>query len=81
MAAVDPEAFAFVECDSRLADGSKGPKHFLCDVVREVDALDEEASRLKIEIDEDFVNGKFYSWVEEPAWSSGVKSWMVRTCF
>ena len=61
MAAVDPEAFAFVECDTRLADGSKGPKHFLCDVVREVDALDEEASRLKIEIDEDFVNGKFYS--------------------
>lgn len=61
MAAVDPGAFAFVECETRLADGTRGPRHFLCDVVREVDALDEDASKLKIEIDEDFVNGKFYS--------------------
>ncbi|MBO9740139.1 DUF1629 domain-containing protein [Xanthomonas axonopodis pv. begoniae] len=61
MFAVDPAAFAFVECETRLADGKTGPRHFLCDVVREVDALDEDTSRLKIEIDDDFVNGKFYS--------------------
>lgn len=61
MVAVDPEAFAFVECDIRLADGSKGARHFLCDVVHEVDALDEDVSRLKIKVDEDYVRGKFYS--------------------
>lgn len=61
MLAVDPAAFAFVECDIRLADGSKGPRHFLCDVVRELDALDEDASRLRIKVDEDYVRGKFYS--------------------
>lgn len=61
MAAVDPGAFAFVECDVRLADGSKGPRRFLCDVVRELDALDEEASQLRIKVDDDYVRGKFYS--------------------
>ncbi len=30
-------------------------------MVRELDAIDEERSRLDIEINEDFVNGKFYS--------------------
>ncbi|EKT4089485.1 DUF1629 domain-containing protein [Stenotrophomonas maltophilia] len=61
MNSVDPHAFDFVECDVRLADGTPMPRRFLCDVVRELDAIDEEHSRLDIEIDEDFVNGKFYS--------------------
>lgn len=61
MAAVDSKAFAFVECDARLADGSQGPRRFLCDVVRELDALDEEASTLRIEFSDDYVRGKFYS--------------------
>ncbi|MFK3845877.1 imm11 family protein [Stenotrophomonas sp. NPDC078853] len=61
MSVVDPEAFAFVECEVRLADGSAGPRRFLCDVVREVDALDEEASQLRIKVDDDYVRGKFYS--------------------
>ncbi|QNH12683.1 hypothetical protein HEP75_02121 [Xanthomonas sp. SI] len=60
MCSVDPRAFAFIEVDYRLADGIKGPPHFLCDVVRELDALDEESSRLKIEVDDEFVRGKFY---------------------
>ncbi|MCC8538906.1 DUF1629 domain-containing protein [Xanthomonas axonopodis pv. poinsettiicola] len=60
MASVDPNAFAFAKVDYRLADGSKGPPSFLCDVVREIDALDEEASKLFIDTTEDFVNGKFY---------------------
>ncbi|MCC4622547.1 DUF1629 domain-containing protein [Xanthomonas cassavae CFBP 4642] len=60
MVAIDPEAFAFAEVDYRLADGSKGPRHLLCDVVREIDALDEDASKLFIDTTEDFVNGKFY---------------------
>lgn len=61
MKCLDPQAFEFVECDVRLADGTPMPRRFLCDVARELDAIDEERSRLDIEIDEDFVNGKFYS--------------------
>ncbi|HDS0949009.1 TPA: DUF1629 domain-containing protein [Stenotrophomonas maltophilia] len=61
MEAVDPGAFEFAECDILLADGSPGPKHSLCDVVRELDALDEARSRHDIEVDDDFANGKFYS--------------------
>jgi len=60
MVSVDPRAFAFAEVDYRLADGSKGPRHLLCDVVQEIDALNEEASKLLIDTTEDFVNGKFY---------------------
>ncbi|KHS06744.1 MULTISPECIES: DUF1629 domain-containing protein [Xanthomonas] len=60
MTSVDPNAFAFVEVDYRLADGSKGPRHLLCDVIQEIDALDEEVSKLFIDTTEDFVNGKFY---------------------
>jgi len=44
---VDPEGFAFAECDYTLADGSKGPPHYLCDVVRTLDALDENKSQMK----------------------------------
>jgi hypothetical protein len=60
MASADPQAFAFAEVDYRLADGSKGPRYFLCDVVQEIDALDEAASKLFIDTTESFVNGKFY---------------------
>jgi len=60
MAAVDPNAFAFADVDYRLADGSRGARHYLCDVVQEIDALDEDASRLFIDTTEPFINGKFY---------------------
>ncbi|PPU74253.1 hypothetical protein XcuCFBP2542_15665 [Xanthomonas cucurbitae] len=60
MVSVDPNAFAFAEVDYRLADGSQGPRHLLCDVIQEIDALDEDASTLFIDTTEDFVNGKFY---------------------
>ena len=60
MVAVDPNAFAFAEVDYRLADGTKGPRHFLCDVVQEIDALDEAASKLFVDTTEEFINGKFY---------------------
>lgn len=61
MCSVDPSACAFIEVDYRLADDIKGPRRFLCDVVRELDALDEESSRLKVKVDDDYVRGKFYS--------------------
>jgi hypothetical protein len=38
---LDPEAFAFNRCDVSLADGTPGPKHWLCDVVRVLDAFAE----------------------------------------
>ncbi len=60
MATVDPHAFAFAKVDYRLADGSRGPLHYFCDVVRELDALDENASTLHIDTSEPFINGKFY---------------------
>lgn len=60
MESVDADAFAFVDADYRLADGSKGPTVFLSDVVRTLDALDEEASELNIEISDDFEAGKYY---------------------
>ncbi|MFA4436699.1 DUF1629 domain-containing protein [Xanthomonas perforans] len=60
MEMVDPAAFEFAETDYRLADGSKGPNVYLCDVVRTMDALDEEASQLNIEISDEFEAGKYY---------------------
>lgn len=61
MEAVDPDAFVFTQTDYRLADGSKGPTYFLCDVIRTLDALDEEASTLNIIISDDYEAGKHYS--------------------
>lgn len=60
LTSVDKDAFEFVECDYRLSDGSEGSRYFLCDVVRKLDALDEQASRLTIEESDDFPEGKFY---------------------
>ncbi|MDO5693610.1 MAG: DUF1629 domain-containing protein [Pseudomonadota bacterium] len=57
---VDPEGFAFTACDFTLSDGSPGPQRYLCGILRTLDALDEEASRLKIKVG-DYVNGKYYS--------------------
>jgi hypothetical protein len=45
---IDPEAFAFLKCKVQLPDGTDGPLHWLCDVVRVLDALDEEKSRVHI---------------------------------
>lgn len=56
---IDPRGFAFSACDFTLADGTPGPQYYFCGVLRTLDALDESASRLKIEIGE-FVNGKYY---------------------
>jgi uncharacterized protein DUF1629 len=47
---VDPDAFAFTECDYILPDGSEVPTHYLCDVVREVAALDRKRSRFKTKL-------------------------------
>ncbi|MEA9598184.1 DUF1629 domain-containing protein [Xanthomonas campestris pv. campestris] len=61
METVDPAAFAFADTDYRLADGSKGPNVYLCDVVRTVDALDEDTSHLDIKVSEEYEDGKYYS--------------------
>jgi len=41
---VDPVAFAFLECHVGSPDGQELPVRWLCDVVRVLDALDEEKS-------------------------------------
>ncbi|WP_163264245.1 DUF1629 domain-containing protein [Chelativorans alearense] len=48
---VDPKGFAFAACDFVLPDGSNGPQYYLCDVTRTLDALDEEASTVRIQIE------------------------------
>lgn len=60
MISVDTNAFAFAEVDYRLAEGSAGPRYYFCDVVQEIDALDESASKLLIDTSDEFVNGKYY---------------------
>lgn len=57
---VDPEGFSFARCDFTLADGSRGPQHYLCDVTRSLDALNESASKLNVIISDEYVNGKYY---------------------
>jgi hypothetical protein len=46
---VDPDAFAFLECRVEIRDGSEGPRYWLCDVVRVLDALNEPESEITIE--------------------------------
>lgn len=58
---VDPQGFVFVACDFVLPDGTEGPRHYLCDVTRTIDALDEEASTLRIIVSDEYLNGKLYS--------------------
>src|SRR5262249_51054828 len=43
---VDPDAFAFQRCDVRQRDGTSGPQLWLCDVVRTLDAIDEETAKV-----------------------------------
>ncbi|MBV6845340.1 DUF1629 domain-containing protein [Xanthomonas campestris pv. paulliniae] len=57
--AADPEGFAFALCDFRLEDGTPGAPHYLCEVVRIIDAIDEEASTVKVLTG--YPNGKYYS--------------------
>lgn len=47
--AVDPNGAAFVRCDVRNRDGTEGPVFWLCDILRVLDAVDEGASRIKVE--------------------------------
>jgi len=55
---VDPEAFAFLKCEVQMRDGSAGPVRWLCDVIRVLNALDEENSDVEIAVADD--GSKFY---------------------
>ncbi len=56
--AVDPDAFAFAACEFVLPDGSRGPQYYLCDVVRQLAALDKDRSDFQIETARDHSTGK-----------------------
>ncbi|WAT13703.1 imm11 family protein [Xanthomonas fragariae] len=58
---IDPEGFEFASCDFILNDGSKAPAHYLCDIVRVIDAIDEDASKVKILTEGYSKQGKHYS--------------------
>lgn len=57
---IDSDAFEFLECDYLLPDGTEGPTYYLCEVARELDAVDEEASKFRVIVDEGYPGGKFY---------------------
>ncbi|ARR13737.1 DUF1629 domain-containing protein [Xanthomonas citri pv. citri] len=56
---IDSEGFEFVPCDFLLEDGSQGPQHYLCDVTRVIDAIDEGASTVKV-LTEGYSKGKYF---------------------
>ncbi|MCZ7842224.1 MULTISPECIES: imm11 family protein [Stenotrophomonas maltophilia group] len=56
---IDAEGFAFAKCAFQLEDGSEGEPHYLCEVIRILDAIDENASSVKIL--DGYRNGKYYS--------------------
>ncbi len=58
---VDPEAFAFLECDIQSSDGTRQPARWLCDAVRVLDALDEDQSTAEIGVATD--GSKVYHYV------------------
>lgn len=41
---IDRDAFVFVDIETRLLNGTPGPRHWLGDLVRKIDALDLEKS-------------------------------------
>ena len=45
---LDREAFAFLKCMVQFPDGSEAPPHWLCDVIRVLDSVDEERSEVSI---------------------------------
>jgi hypothetical protein len=59
--ALDGEAFSFGKCETFLADDSLGPQYWLCDVIRVLDAVDEEKSEIKIVRGEG--DSKYYSFM------------------
>ena len=61
---VDQEAFAFLKCKVLMPDGSDGPPYWLCDVVRVLEALDEEKSAIKIRTASD--GSKVYGMMGNP---------------
>src|SRR5262249_49059566 len=62
--AVDPEAFAFLQCHVRSRDGQERPTRWLCNVVRILDALDEERSKVRIGVASN--GNKFYNLLGVP---------------
>lgn len=60
LVSIDPGGFEFVDSEYRLADGSEGPRYFLCDVTRVIDAVDEGSSKLRVIRDDGYPGGKFY---------------------
>ncbi len=49
---IDPEGVVFMKCDVHFRDGEPGPTYWLCDVLRILDAVDEDASKVGINYDQ-----------------------------
>jgi hypothetical protein len=59
----DSDGVAFLKCGVELPDGRPGPDRWLCDVLRVLDAVDEEASSIKIKYEG---TRKIYSLMGRP---------------
>lgn len=57
--AIDGAGFEFRRSVVTLEDGSAGEARYLCEVVRTLDAIDEQASAVKV-LSDGYPNGKFY---------------------
>lgn len=59
---LDPKAFAFLKCKIQMSNGARAPIRWLCDVVRVLDALDEEKSEIRIGKTDDGNKMYFFSF-------------------
>lgn len=62
--AIDPTGVTFADCEVFYISGKPvEPKYYLCDVIREINALDETASKVAVR----YIDGeKFYSLAADP---------------
>jgi Protein of unknown function (DUF1629) len=59
--AIDQDAFAFLQCNIRSFDGQERAVRWFCNVIRIIDALDEEKPEVRIAVARDGSKIYFYS--------------------
>lgn len=59
--AIDQDTFAFLQCNIRSFDGQERAVRWLCNVIRIIDALDEEKPEVRIGVARDGSKIYFYS--------------------
>lgn len=60
----DPSAFAFYQCKTAYQDGTEAPVYWMCDVIKILDAVDEEKSNIDVHREGDTKIYKIHSGVK-----------------